>query len=236
MQIFDLTQPLSPKTPRSSDHPGVEFKVLRWYSRHGICTRTIHASLHAGTHLDTAALYVPGGMTVDQLPLDRVCGPAVVLDIPKGEWGEITPGDLEAASPPIERGDIVVLHTGWHRHYADEERYILKGPGLVKAAVDWLVARDIKAVCSDTPSPEHPLMRIGQWKALRPDIFGAVTPDPARFPPHYGHKTFLPRGITMIESLGGQIEEVLGQRVTLFALPPKYAGVEAAPARVIAVR
>ncbi len=236
MEIFDLTQPLSPKTARSSDHPAVEFKVLRWYSRDGICTRTIYASLHSGTHLDTAALYFPDGMTVDQLPLDRVCGTAVILDMPRGEWGEITADDLAAAAPRIEPDDIVVLHTGWHRHAGDEERYILKGPGLVKSAVDWLVERRIKALCSDSPSPEHPLMRAAQWKTLRPDLFGSVTIDPEKFPPHYAHKTLLPRGITMIESLGGQIEELLGQRVTLFALPPKYVGVEAAQARVIAVR
>jgi len=236
MQIFDLTQPLSAKTPRSSDHPEVEFKVLRWYSRNGVCTRTITASLHSGTHLDTAALYFPDGMTVDQIPLDSICGSAVILDIPKGEWGEITPEDLAAATPRVEPGDIVVLHTGWHRYHQDEERYILRGPGLIKSAVDWLIDRGINAICSDTPSPEHPLMRLGQWRTLRPDIFGTIEVDPAKFPPHYAHKAFLPRGIIMIESLGGQIEELLGQRVTLFALPPKYVGVEAAQARVIAIR
>jgi len=55
------------------------------------------------------------------------------------------------------------------------------------------------------------------------------------FPKSYGHRTLLPKGILMIENLGGEIDQLIGRRATLFALPAKYAGVEAAPVRAIAV-
>ena len=38
MKLVDLTQPLSPKTPRSLDYPEVQFPVVRWFSRHGVNT------------------------------------------------------------------------------------------------------------------------------------------------------------------------------------------------------
>lgn len=236
MRLVDVTQPLSPRTPRSSDHPEVQFPVVRWYSRHGVKTRQIIASLHAGTHVDAPCLYDPAGVTVDQLPLERLCGPAVVVDAALPAWGVIDAAFLEARASMVQEGDIVVLCTGWSRYYdSDEETYILRSPGLSKSGVDWLASRQVKAVCSDSPSPEHIFMRIRQWRALRPDVFDGVQIDPAEFPPSYAHKTFLSRGIALIEGLSGAISDFVGQRVILMALPAKYEGVEGAPARVVIV-
>lgn len=233
--IYDLSQPLSPRTPRSSDHPEVRFDTLRWRSRHGTHTSTASFSVHQGTHVDAPSGKYPDDLSIDQVPLDRLCGPAVFVDVRKDDWAEITPADLEASPEEIKAGDIVVLRTGWHRHYSDEERYILKAPGLTKDAVDWLVARSVRLVASDSPSPEHIFMRARQWKDLRPDIFGAAQIDPAKFPKSYAHKTLLRNGICLLESLGGEIDEVPVHRAELIALPLKYAGVEAAQARVIAL-
>lgn len=53
--------------------------------------------------------------------------------------------------------------------------------------------------------------------------------------PEVTFRTLLPKGILMIENLGGEIDQLIGRRATMFALPPKYEGVEAAPVRAIAV-
>lgn len=236
-EVLDLTQPLSPRTPRSSDHPEVRFDNVRWFSRHGLRTSTVFTSVHVGTHLDAPALFLHDGATVDQIGLDRLCGTAVVVEAPTDDWAEITPAHLEASKEPIRKGDIVVLRTGWHHHYWDEERYVLKAPGLGKAGIDWLVQKGVKLVAADTPSPEHVFMRSRQWRDLRPDIFGKADIDPERFPPaSYGHKELFRHGICLLEGLGGRIDEIVGQRVDLIALPLIYAGVEAAQARVVAIR
>ena len=77
-------------------------------------------------------------------------------------------------------------------------------------------------------------MRVRYWRQLRPDIF-PKDPDTEIFPRSYGHKTLLPKGILVIENLGGQIDELIGMRATMYALPAKYEGVEAAPVRALAV-
>ena len=77
-------------------------------------------------------------------------------------------------------------------------------------------------------------MRVRYWRQLRPDIF-PKDPDTEIFPRSYGHKTLLPKGILVIENLGGQIDELNGMRATMYALPAKYEGVEAAPVRALAV-
>ena len=235
MKIVDLTQPLSPNTARSSDHPQVQFPVLRWFSRNGIKTRQIIASLHSGTHVDAPSMYFHDGRTIEQLPLEGFCGSGVVVDAALGEWGVITAEVLDRVAAEVGEGDIIALWTDWGRRYLDEETYVLKAPGLDKSGVDWLVERKVKAVYSDTPSSEHIFMRGRQWAELRPDLFKSLEYDPADFPPAYGHKTLLPAGIMMVENLSEDLGQFVGQRVMLLALPAKYEGVEAAPARVVAL-
>jgi kynurenine formamidase len=235
MKLVDLTQPLSPQTARSSDHPEVEFPVLRWFSRNGIKTRKIVASLHSGTHVDAPSMYFHDGASIDQLPLEGFCGEGVVVDVSLGPWGVISSDVLDERASEVGEGDILALWTDWGRHYLDEETYILHPPGLDKSGVDWLVRRKVKAIFSDTPSSEHIFMRNTQWRQLRPDIFAAAEFDPADFPSAYGHKTLLPAGIMMVENLSEELGSLVGRRVTLMALPMKYQGVEAAPARVVAI-
>ena len=233
--VYDLTQPLSPRTPRSSDHPEVRFDNVRWFSRHGLRTSTVFLSVHVGTHVDAPALYEHDGASIDQIPLEKLCGPAVFVDVRKDDWGEIGPAELEASPEKIVAGDIVVLRTGWHKHYGNEQRYVLKAPGLTKDGFDWLVAKGVRLIASDTPSPEHIFMRSRQWRDLRPDVFGTAVIDPAKFPPSYGHKTMFAAGICLLEGLGGEIDLVPVHRAELIALPLKYVGVEAAQARVVAL-
>jgi arylformamidase len=235
MKLVDLTQPLSPDTARSSDHPEVQFPVLRSYSTNGIKTRKIVASLHSGTHVDAPSMYFHDLATIDQLPLDGFCGTSVVVDVSLGPWGVISADVLDRVASDVKEDDIIALWADWGRRYLDEETYILKPPGLDKSGVDWLVDRKVKAVFSDTPSSEHVFMRAAQWRKLRPDIFDAASFDPAEFPRAYGHKTLLPAGIMMVENLSEALGTLVGQRVNLMALPTKYLGVEGAPARVVAV-
>ena len=237
MKLIDLTQPLSPATPRSSDHPEVQFPVLRHFSTHGVRTREVRASLHSGTHVDAPALYDPAGRCIDELPLEQFCGSGVVVDFSDlGDWGVINAMLLDKLASEVGAGDIIALFTGWGQYYAtDEQRYVLKAPGLDKSGVDWIRDRQVKAVYSDTPSSEHIFMRSRQWKTLRPDLFESASFDPAHFPPSYGHKQLLPANIMLVENVSERLGELRGQRVQLMALPANYSGVEGAPARVVAV-
>lgn len=235
MKFVDLTQPLSPKTARSSDHPEVAFPVLRWFSKNGIKTRQIIASLHSGTHIDAPSMYFHDGASVEQLELEMFCGSGVVVDVSLGKWGVITSEVLDQRAKDVKAGDIIALWTDWGKHFLDEETYVLMSPGLDKSGVDWLVRRKVKAIYSDTPSSEHVFMRARQWSQLRPDLFGSIQYKPEDFPGAYAHKTLLPAGIMMVENLNEKLGTLVGQRVNLLAFPAKYEGVEAAPARVVAV-
>jgi kynurenine formamidase len=176
--------------------------------------------------------------TVDQIPLDQLCGTGVILDMRRGEWGTITADDLENATPKIEAGDRVVINTGWHEwHGVDDEKFMLRYPGLEKSAIDWFVERRVSWVGSDTPSPDHAYNLSSLIQGHRPDIFSEKKVseiDRERFPYAYCHRTLLGNNIPMVEQLGGQIDEITGRRVRLYALPPKLKNSEAAQIRVVA--
>lgn len=235
-RIVDLTQPVSPRTPRSVDHPEVEFKVIRHFATHGLIARTVHMSLHAGTHVDAPSVYLPGAKNMDGYPLERFFGPGVILDLPRDDWGVITGDDLEDARPRVESGDIVMLHTGWHHYYyTDQERYQLKTPGCDKSAVDWLVERNVNIVIGEGPAAEHFFMHIGRFRVMRADYIGDPPFDVNRFPPHYFHKELMRHDILIVDGAGGDADQVVGRRCTIGVMASRFEAVEAAPARVFAI-
>jgi kynurenine formamidase len=130
---------------------------------------------HGGTHLDAPIHFRQGGQSVEQIPLERLVGPAVVVDVTlacaRDRDYQVDVGDLqswEARHGEIPRGAIVFLHTGFGRFWPDRERYLgtaargaegaarLHFPGLHPEAAHWLATqREIGAVGIDTASIDH---------------------------------------------------------------------------------
>ena len=90
-RIIDLTYPIHEgmTTFPAHWHPVVEITVL---GRHGIEnreTRKLILGTHTGTHCDAPRHFVPGGKTVDLLPLDIFIGPAFVMDFSDSRPGRL---------------------------------------------------------------------------------------------------------------------------------------------------
>jgi len=130
------------------------------------------AAEHGGTHLDAPVHFAEGRWTSDQIPLDRLIGPAAVIDLSAKTEGnpdyEVTPDDIlawEAEHGRLPEGTIVLIHTGWGRFWPERLTYLgtdktgpeavpeLHFPGLDSAAARWLATeRRVRAVGLDTPS------------------------------------------------------------------------------------
>jgi kynurenine formamidase len=232
MKFYDLSQPLYDSPPTWPGFPEVEIRRIIHHAKDGICAKEIRSS----THIDAPWHFMGGkSLTVDKLPLDMVSGTAVILDIPKDDLGEITAADLEKATPAIKGGDIVVVNTGWHRDeiWADEIRYMIKFPGLVKDAVDWLIARKIKMFGTDIPCIDHPYATV--LVDARKDIFTEPV-DREVYPLFYAHYGLLGNNIPIIELMGGEMNKLNGTRVNLMAFPLKILDGDASPVRVVATK
>ena len=82
-RIIDLTFPIHEgmTTFPAPWHPFVEITQLGRHGLEGRETRKIVIGSHTGTHCDAPRHFIPGGATIDEIPLDVFIGPAVVCDL-----------------------------------------------------------------------------------------------------------------------------------------------------------
>jgi len=125
---------------------------------------------HGGTHMDAPLHFNRDGMSVDQVALSAMIGPAAVIDFSarasRDPNATLSVADItayEAAHGKIPDGAIVVARSGWGRYWPDKKRYLgtdkpgdvanLHFPGFSADAVKFLLDhRNIIAIAIDTPS------------------------------------------------------------------------------------
>src|SRR5688572_7911607 len=86
---------------------------------------------HGGTHLDAPFHFSESGLTTERIPLEQLVAPAVVIDVTAAAAANrdyrATRDDVlrfEKANGPIARGTIVLLRTGWSRHWPNAKAYL----------------------------------------------------------------------------------------------------------------
>ncbi len=228
-------------------YPGqAELRMQRGvkHAQHGVLAWRIWTVLHTGTHMNAPYHMIQKSKTMADISPDRFFGNGVILSIPKGSYETITAKDLEAATPAVQKGDIVVIVTGWHHKYSDGLEYYGESPGLTKDAAEWLVAKDVKMVMVDTQQIDHPLAtslgphRGGPtMKRLAKAYTEATGKDPKKEHGEWNvaHKTLLAADIPTVEQIGGDVDELAGKRVTIAATPWKLRPGDACPVRVVAM-
>lgn len=97
-----------------------------FYSAFSVCTPE-----HGGTHLDAPRHFASGGWPTDEIPLTRLIGNAVVIDVSEQAAADrnylLSAADVRSFEDRyghIGRGDIVLLRTGWDRYWPDAGSYL----------------------------------------------------------------------------------------------------------------
>ncbi len=212
----------------------------------------ISMGTHVGTHVDAFAHVSQDGRLVDGSDaaeagrggryealgahtIDPMVCRGVLLDVasalgtPVGcEPGyEITPADLEATvatqGTPLGRGDVVLLRSGWGRHFDGPHPSDYVGgesgvPGVGEAGARWLAEHGVRAAGADTIAFER----------LAPGAGHAVLP---------AHRVLLvEHGVYIIEAM--DLEELArdGVHEFVFVLAPlPIFGATGSPVRPLAV-
>ncbi len=85
---------------------------------------------HGGTHLDAPIHFAEGKHFNHEIPLERLIGPAVVIDVTAQAQRDadyrLTAADViafERRNGLIQPGTIVLLRTGWSSRWPDRKRY-----------------------------------------------------------------------------------------------------------------
>jgi arylformamidase len=197
-----------------SMEPEMNFKVTTGRSTFlGISTQV-------GTHVDAGAHVEPDGWPVDQIDLDHMIGPGVLVDV-RGKTADdpVTPADLEKQR--IHEGDIVVFYFNYHPPKAGE---LYSQSYLTDDTARWLVQHRVRAIASNTPGFENFKRGVAQhW--TDPQNQKVAWPV---------HKILLSQRIPIIEGLTN-LDPLLGRQFQFIALPLKIAGADGSPVRAIAV-
>jgi kynurenine formamidase len=188
-------------------------------------------SEHGGTHLDAPRHFAEKGWTTDEIPVQRMMGAAVVVDVSAATAGnadrQIMAEDLQAWETThgrIPDGSVLLLRTGYSSRWPDAATYLgttergaeavakLHFPGLHPDAARWLVAeRSVSSVGIDTASID-----FGQSTAFET------------------HRALLGRNIPVFENLT-QLDALPATGAFVIALPMKIAGGSGGPLRAIAI-
>jgi kynurenine formamidase len=219
------------------------FRAVK-HGQHGVLAWKFNTVMHTGTHMNAPLHMVQRAADLSQIPVDRLFGNGVVLNIPKKSYEVITAEALESAQPEVQKGDIVVIVTGWHHKYSDSLEYYGQSPGLSKDAAQWLVQKDCKMVAVDTPQIDHPLATsLGPHRGgpTMNRLVGAYQEatglDPKKEHPEWNvaQKTLSAAGIPTIEQVGGDVDLLVGKRATFVATPWKFKHGDACPVRFVAM-
>ena len=97
-----------------------------FYAANTLCTPE-----HGGTHLDAPYHFSESGRTTEAIPLEQLIAPAVVIDASasaaKDRDYRLTADDVrrfEKEHGTIAAGTIVLLRTGWSRHWPNAKAYM----------------------------------------------------------------------------------------------------------------
>lgn len=189
------------------------------------------AEEHGGTHFDAPVHFAEGGLSVDKVPVDRLTGEGIVVDVKDKVNANrdylIGIDDFQAwekRNGRIPDDAIVLVNTGFARFYPDKEKYTgttltgkegvenLHFPGLDPDAARWLTTeRKIKAFGLDTPSIDY-----GQSKDFMT------------------HRILYAAGLTAYENVAN-LDRLPPEGFWIIALPMMIRGGSGAPLRIVAV-
>jgi arylformamidase len=205
MRIYDVTVPLRPGMPTyAGTEPGPE---LHFHSliRNGDSANVSALSLgsHTGTHVDSPDHFLDNKVTVEQMPLEVMVGPALVAEFEVDS--HITVADLDRASIPP--GTTRLLAKTPNGRFWDDDAFHPDFVGFADDAGDWLAERGMVLVGIDYLSIER-----------------------FRSPTHAVHHALLKKNVVILEGL--DLRAVSPGEYFLVCAPLPVVGADGAPARV----
>jgi kynurenine formamidase len=175
----------------------------------------MHAGI--GTHMDAPSHCIPGGIGIDQIPLEQLLVPCVVIDVSAQAFDQYQVSVDEILAFEQRHGKIpehalVIFYTGWEKFWHDPEKYRndYHFPCLSKEVAQWLLDRNVAGMGIDTLSPDRP--ETGFWV----------------------HQLLLGAGKYIIENVANA-KSVPATGAYSLALPIKAKDATEAPMRLVAI-
>ncbi len=223
----------------------------------------IEWSNNTGTHLVGERAFHSGARAIADIPLEDLCGEAVIVDISDevSHYSLYTP-EMITRRVDVRKGDILIINTGYHRFAWDqpdvpnpeaqggienkEFGFLVRHPGPSPDFFQWALDMELKLIGVDCGSAEHPMntnlrtlhaREFEKAEAKLKETHGVSWDEMFPTEAYYEmtHQTMPKAGLRLLESLGGQIDELKNERVWLMVGPIPFMEVESAWCRVVAL-
>lgn len=205
--IIDLTRTIE------HQQPGVKIHSAKSLKKDGWNASTLELYSHSGTHMDAPWHFEVNALTIDKIPLDRLMGRALVLDISHvGEHYLIRPDDFKNQLGNVKKGDNILLKSGWSQWFGTS-KYRDNLPRISKELALWFGEKQINILGVEPPSVAD-VNNLEEVKEI--------------------HQILMENNIIIIEGLVN-LNKLKKTEITLMAFPLKIKGGDGSPARVIAI-
>lgn len=202
---YDISMPIEDGMLSWPSDPEVSLTPAKTVGQNGSNVSLISTGTHLGTHVDAPKHFADQGDPVDRIPLEKLVGEALVIDLTGIDRELIGADDI---SPHLPEGTTRVLFKT-----RNTSRNLLTKPftedyvALSGKAAEYLADQSIVLVGIDYLS----IQKRGQDRTA--------------------HTALLDKGIVIIEGL--LLTDVPAGHYELIALPLRIAGGDGAPARVV---
>ncbi|MBM3567471.1 MAG: cyclase family protein [Alphaproteobacteria bacterium] len=217
MELIDLTVELAHGMVRHpAPHlPPVEIVPVATHEVQKRSVQKVTFGTHVSTHIDAPLHAIPGGQTIDCVPLDTLCGPAALVRIAKpGKDQPIDRVDLEPHQRLLTTAKRVIVETGWLQQTWGRREYFTEGTYLTRDAARYLAGFKIALFGMDFPN-------IDSNAETKPGI------------PAPNHNIMLGTGMVLLENLTN-LWRIPGESFELIALPLRLVGGDGCPCRAVA--
>ncbi len=189
--IIDLSQRIYSGMPVYPGDTAVEITSHRLITNH-----------HAGTHIDAPIHLSDNRKRICDLPIETFHGVGCLID----GRGKKTIDYEDAFEDLVPSGAIVLIRTDWDAAYGTQD-YFSFHPVITEGFSKFLIDREVKMLCLDTPSPDQAPYRI--------------------------HRLLLGKGIPIAENLK-DLRRLEGLTFKIVAFPLNIEA-EASLARIVAI-
>jgi kynurenine formamidase len=233
-RMVDLSHAFDARTLYWPSKPPMTFELQQlaygktaggyFYSSNRVCTPE-----HGGTHLDAPIHFHEGGQTTAQLPLQKLMAPGVRIDVTRKALEDrdyrLTGRDVEefeARFGRIPAGAIVLLQTGWSKHWPDREQYFGDA------------SKDDASKLSFPSYGEEAARLLAEERGVAMLGVDTASIDYGRSKDFIVHRVTAARGVGGLENLTG-LEQLPETGFTVIALPMKIEDGSGGPVRVVAL-
>ena len=207
-RIYDISLDIAAGGVIYPGNPPIEIAFQQALARgDGANVSSLSFGSHTATHVDAAKHFFDDGQTVDHLPLDRLVGPCVVIEL---DDSVMAVGRKELERHPLEGAKRVLIKTRNSRLLQKQPEFVKDYTYITPDGAQHLVDLEVELVGVDYLSVEQ--FRSGH---------------------HRTHRILLGDSVVIIEGLA--LAAVPPGEYQLICLPLKLRGLDGAPARAILI-